>query len=119
MSLQHISGTPGKPGAKSRIIYKTGKHVIDLTETIQVKNLPDEMTALYEHEHMVNTMSNRFSSIDKNRTKWVVEIEYTKFIGFIPNLMALLMPGIFKKQVQKWLDQFKAFAEKEGRGSNT
>lgn len=119
VSLQHMSGTPGRPGARSRIIYNTGKHVIDLMETIQVKNLPGEMTALYEHKHMINTMSNRFTSLDENKTKWVVEIEYTKFIGFIPRIMALLMPGIFKKQVQKWLDQFKVFAEKEGRNSNT
>ena len=113
VSLDHIGGTPGQPGAKSRIIYNTGKHVIELTETIQVKNLPVEMTALYEHKHMVNTMTNRFTPMGENKTKWTVEIEYTKFIGFIPRMMAMLMPGIFKKQVQKWLDQFKVFAEKE------
>ena len=27
-------------------------------------------------------------------------------------MMALLVPAFFKKQIQKWLDQFKAFAEK-------
>jgi len=26
-------------------------------------------------------------------------------------MMAFLMPGMFKKQTQKWLNQFKEFAE--------
>ena len=33
------------------------------------------------------------------------------FNGFMPRLMAMLMPGMFKRQTQKWLDQFKVFSE--------
>jgi len=44
-----------------------------------------------------------------------VEIEYTRFNGIMPKIMAFLMPGVFKKQTQKWLDQFKMFTENEGR----
>ena len=29
----------------------------------------------------------------------------------MPRLMATLMPGMFKRQTQKWLDQFKVFSE--------
>ncbi|SRR5258706_14210976 len=108
-----ISGTPGEAGSKSKLVFNTGKHVIELTETILVNNLPAEKTGLYEHIHMVNTMSNRFTPSGENKTKYDAEIEYTKFIGFIPKMMALLMPGIFKKQVQKTLDRFKVFAENE------
>ncbi len=113
VSHEHISGSPGQPGAKSKIVFNTGKHVIELIETITVKNLPHEMTGLYEHKHMVNTMTNRFSSIGENKTRYDAEIHYTKFVGFVPKMMALLMPGIFKKQVQKTIDNFKLFAEKE------
>ena len=113
VSLDHLSGSPGQPGAKSKLVYNTGKHVIELTETIQVKRLPEEMKMLYEHKHMVNSVSHHFSPLGSNKTKWQVDIEYTKFIGFIPNLMALLMPGMFKKQTQKWLENFKLFAERQ------
>lgn len=113
VSYEHISGIPGKPGAKSKITIKTGKHIIELMETITVKNLPHEMTGLYEHEHMVNTMTNRFLPLGENRTRYEAEIHYTRFIGFIPKMMALLMPGIFRRQVQQTLDRFKVFAEKE------
>lgn len=113
VSYEHISGTPRAVGSKSRITFNTAKHVIELMETILVKNLPHEMTGLYEHKHMVNTMTNRFSPLGDNKTRYEAEIHYTRFIGFIPKMMALLMPGIFKKQVQETLDRFKAFAEKE------
>lgn len=113
VSMAHISGKPGKAGAVSKITYKTGKSVMELTETLKVKNLPVEMIALYEHLHMTNTMTNRFTAIDGNRTKWQAEIHYIKLDGFVPRLMARLTPGVFKKQTQKWLDNFKAFVERE------
>ncbi len=112
-SLQTISGKPWEKGTQSRVIYKTGKMTIDLKETVVVSNLPEEVTGLYEHEHMVNTMANRFIAIDNSRTRYEAEIDYTQFIGIVPKLMALLMPGVFKKQVQKRLDSFKDFVEKD------
>ncbi|MDP4264216.1 MAG: SRPBCC family protein [Bacteroidota bacterium] len=117
VSDELISGIPGEAGSKSRLVFDTGKHVIELTETILSKNLPAEMKGLYEHKHMVNTMSNRFTPAGENKTRYDAEIEYTKFIGFMPKIMALLMPGIFKKQVQKTLDRFKIFAENEAKGN--
>jgi uncharacterized membrane protein len=114
-SFDHISGTPGEVGAKSKMVYKHKKRVLELEETILVKNLPDEFTATYEHIHMTNTMSNRFTAPSEGKTRWEANIEYTQFNGFMPKVMAKLFPGMFKKQTQKWLDQFKTFAENEGK----
>lgn len=112
LGIEHISETEGEVGAKSKMRYKIGKREIELIETIQVYNLPEEYTAVYEAKQMVNTMSNHFTAIDDSHTKYVAHIEYTKFNGFMIKLMATLMPGMFKKQTQKWLDQFKAFVER-------
>ena len=117
ISRQHIRGIPGDPGAKSRITILHGKKRIVLTETIIYKNLPFELDALYEHENMVNTLANRFISLEENKTRYEAQVEYMKFIGFVPNIIARLMPGIFKRQTQKWINSFKAFAESEGRSS--
>ena len=113
ISLEPLSGIPGQVGAKSKIIYKNKKHVIELIETIKENKLPDSMTALYEHIHMVNDMTTRFTRIDSNNTKVETMVGYTKFNHIIPKIMALIMPGMFRKQSQKWLDQFKIFAEKK------
>lgn len=111
VSFEHLSGMPGQQGAKNKLVYKSRKHVIELTETILANNLPDDINCLYEHKHMVNTMRSSFTPTAPNKTKYKIEIGYTKFIGFMPKMMALLMPGVFKKQTQKWVNQFKAFAE--------
>jgi hypothetical protein len=113
ISYETISGIPRTTGAKSKIKFDNGKHKIELIETIQVMNLPAEMTALYEHKHMVNTMINRFTELPGQKTRFTTDVGYYKFIGLMPKLMGLIMPAMIKKQNQKWLDQFKKFAEKE------
>jgi len=117
-SITHLSGSEGSVGAKSKIIYRRGKHTIELTETILASNLPYEITGLYEHIHMSNTMRNSFTTINNGQTLWESHIEYAKFKKLMPNIMAWLMPGMFKKQTQKWLDNFKFFAEKEINSTN-
>lgn len=106
-----ISGKAGEEGAESNIFLEQGKRKIELKETITVNNLPDEKTALYEHIHMSNTQTSRFKVIDANSTQYISEVEYLIFNGFMPKLMAKLFPGMFKKQSQKWMNQFKVFAE--------
>ena len=111
-SIEHISGTPNTVGAKSRIILED-KRRVELIETIITNNLPEEKTAVYEHIHMTNTQTSRFNKINENRTEYISEVEYTKLNGFMIKLMARLFPGKFKQQSQKWMDQFKSFAEKQ------
>jgi len=112
--IEHLSGEPGSVGAKSRIYLKQGKRKIELLETISSINLPHEKIAIYEHIHMTNIQTTHFKSLSANRTQYISEIEYTKFNGMLPKLMAIFFPGMFKKQSQKWLDQFKEFAERKG-----
>ena len=97
VSIEPISGNPGEPGSKSKMIYKMGSREMEILETIMVKNLPEEMTGLYEHKHMVNTMTNRFSRLELNKTKYEAEIEYTKMIGFIPKMMAFFCAWYVQK----------------------
>ena len=57
-------------------------------------------------------ISTTFIKLDSGMTRLEQNIHYTKFNGFLPKLLVKLFPGIFKKQVQKWLNQFKTFVEK-------
>ncbi len=109
VSIEPISGPPGEIGSKSKLTYEK----LELIETILRNDLPEEFKANYEHKHMTNTMSCRFKKVDSNVTRFEQEIQYTKFNGFVIKLIAKLFPRMFKKQVQKWLDQFKAFIEKQ------
>lgn len=110
-SFEHVSGTPGQPGAKSRLKFKMGKREIEMIETITRRNLPEEFAGTYDAKGVHNIVSNRFIPLGENKTKWVTDNEF-QFSGFM-KLMGWFMPGAFKKQSQKYLEQFKAFAEKQ------
>ena len=114
-SIEHQSGMPNTAGAKSKIILD-GRQRIELIETIVSFNLPKEKTAVYEHIHMTNTQKSSFQALDSHTTQYTSEVEYTKFNGFMIKLMAKLFPGKFKAQSQKWMNQFKAFAENYYQG---
>ncbi|WP_353778699.1 SRPBCC family protein [Winogradskyella sp. 3972H.M.0a.05] len=107
-SKELISGEAGKEGAVSNMVYEK----FDLKETILKSNLPEEFLGLYEHKHMTNTMKVSFEALDDSTTRYHSEIDYTIMKGFILKLLAKLFPGMFKKQVLKWMNLFKDFAEK-------
>jgi uncharacterized membrane protein len=109
-SIEHLSDNPNTAGAKSRIFLED-KRKIELLETIIINNLPYEKTALYEHIHMTNKQTSRFKEIEVNKTLYTSEVEYLQFNGIMIKIMAKLFPNKFKEQSQKWMQQFKAFAE--------
>lgn len=110
-SIEHLEGISNTKGSKSKIILED-KMRIELIETIISMNLPKEKIALYEHIHMTNTQISRFETIKDNKTLYTSEVEYIKFNGLMIKLMAKLFPSKFKGQSQKWINQFKEFAEK-------
>ncbi len=109
-SITHLEGVPNTKDAKSKIVLND-KMKIELIETIITNNLPTEKTALYEHIHMTNTQTSRFETVGNNQTRYISEVEYLKFNGFMIKLMAKLFPGKFKGQSEKWMQQFKTFVE--------
>lgn len=54
-----------------------------------------------------------FTSINAETTRYASEIDYIKLNGFIIKMMMKLFPGMFRKQVDKWMRQFKIYIENE------
>lgn len=113
ISKERLSGKTNQVGTNSKIVYKMGKGQMVLIETILDNDLPHSIKGNYSHSSTENTMLNTFTAIDAKTTKYQADIEYTRFTGFVVKAMKLILPGIFKKQVQKWMDNFKQFAENE------
>jgi len=111
-SFEHVSGTPGTIGNKMLLNYTIGKRKIALMETITHTNLPHEIYLSYETKGMHNIQKNMFYKTAENDTKWVSENEFIP-ISFLYRMMLLLMPGAFKKQSEKYLVDFKKFAENQ------
>ena len=87
------------------------KDIMDLTETIQVSDLPNEFKVLIEHKHMSNTMNSKSTAINENTTLWTAEIDYFKVNFWPAKIIMRLFPNMFLKQGKKWSDNFKKFAE--------
>lgn len=112
ISIEHLSGTPGTLGAKSKLLYKMGGRTIEMIETITTHDPPKAFHGTYEASGVFNIQENYFTELSENSTKWTSKSEF-KFNNFMMTLMGFLMPGSFKKQSLKFMTDFKNFAENE------
>lgn len=112
IGMEHLSGEKGQPGAQSKMRYTMKKNQdMELLETIISNDLPREFKGLYEHEMMTNTMCTRFSETSTGGTRYWSEFQYQLKKGFIMKLIARVYPSMFKKQVMKWMVNFKNHVE--------
>ena len=105
-----LNGNPGQEGTQMKLEYKMGKREMSMTETITKNDFPSEFHANYDAKGVHNIQRNFFHDLDGDRTKWISESEF-QFDSFGMKLMGWLMPGLFKKQSQKYLNDFKNFVE--------
>lgn len=108
-----LRGQEGKDGAVSKMYYEFGKQKMIMEETIVKNLLPDSFEAFYHHKHMDNTFKCTFTTIDANTTQYVYEYEYTRISWIMPRMMAILFPGEYRKQGDKWMQQFKEYVERQ------
>lgn len=111
LDYEILSGTPGEEGAKMRLDYQMGKRSISMVETITKRDFPREFNANYDTKGVHNIQLNHFNEVDSQTTKWTSESEF-QFSSFGMKLMGWMMPGAFKKQSLKYLEDFKNFAER-------
>jgi hypothetical protein len=111
VSFEHLSGEPGQPGAKSRLVFQMGKRRIEMTETVLVRDLPARFDGSYEAGGVYNEVGNSFKEIDENTTRYETT-QYFRFTGGM-KIIGWLFPGAFKKQSMKYLQDFKAFVERD------
>ena len=113
VSKTTIEGNPWEEGTRSIMEYKHDKMEMILEETILENKLPASFKAFYYHKHMDNTMESKFIALDENNTRFEFDFEYTRINWIMPKLMAILFPGVYKKQAFKWMNQFKTFVEND------
>ena len=116
VSKELQQGEEGQEGAVSRMLYKYGKRELELIETIKSNNLPESFEAFYHHKHMDNYMRCKFVPISDFTTRYEYEFEYTRINWLMPKLMAILFPGMYRRQGERWMRQFKFFVERQING---
>lgn len=110
-SYEPLTGTPGQEGATAKMVYRMGKKEMVLIEHIISRDLPDYINTTYDTQGVHNVQKNYFEKINESTTRWKSVSEFY-FSGFMMKTIGFLMPGAFKKQSKKYMEDFKKFAEK-------
>ena len=110
LSAEPLDGTPGQPGSRTKLVFQMGNRQVERIETITLRELPHTFEGTYETDGVFNVVKNRFHEISPEQTRWESENEF-RFTSMFMKLMGVAMKGAFPKQSQKYLADFKAFAE--------
>ncbi len=95
-SYKPVSGTPGVPDAKSRLVFKTGKVEITMIGKVIANNLPVALSETFEAEHVFTTATTPFLALSPQTTKYISEQAF-QFRGVKNKIIGFLLQGAFKK----------------------
>jgi uncharacterized membrane protein len=110
VSFEPISGTPGQPGAVSKLTYEEGGRQFALIEKITHRDEPNRFDGLYENNFADNIVRNRFIEQGKDQTLWVMETEYA-FKTLLMKIVGPLRKKNFVARTQRDMGRFKDVAE--------
>jgi hypothetical protein len=110
VSLKVKSGHPGANGSTAELLYlNRGKEMI-MTETIEDNSLPHHFHGLYDMPGIHNVQRHYFEDLGDGTTHWRGETEF-QFSQWTMRIMGRLMPGMFRKTSQRFMDDFKDWIE--------
>lgn len=111
ISFEPIHGTPGHPGAQSKLTFRRGRGTLEMVETVTRRDLPYAFEATYDAKGVRSVTRNEFHESGPGATRWVTHNEF-EFSGLM-KVVGLLYGKSFPKQSQSFMEAFKRFAESE------
>ncbi|GAA2987039.1 SRPBCC family protein [Streptosporangium longisporum] len=115
-----LNGEHGRLGTTSRVVMRTGRQTFEYTETItrrepaDLREIPGTSVVHFAREvvgeGMWSAVHDRLTEAGPETTLWESENEY-RFGGLVMKLVGLVMPGAFRRQSHRHMQDFKAFAE--------
>lgn len=108
-SFEPISGTPGQPGAKSKLTFDMNGRKMEMVETITVRNLPKEFSGTYEVGGIWNLVQNQFEAVSPSLTRYTSVQEFR--LKAPMKWFSLLLQPMFRKQSLQHMQNFKQFTE--------
>lgn len=107
---EHISGVPGKPGAKAKHYFlEKSKELIMEEEIIEVIS-EKKFVGTLGSPMMLNTVTNYFNDLGNGRTEYSISSD-TQFKGFLWKQLGPLMKGEFKKRQERDMQTLKEVLE--------
>ena len=112
ISFETISGTPGQPGAVSKLTYKEKEREFSLIERVTYREEPHRLDGVYENNFAENIVRNTFIEQGKEQTLWRVETEF-KFKTLFMRILGPIMKKNFVLRTQRDMERFKEMAESQ------
>ncbi len=110
MNRELLSGTPGQPGAVSKLTYTESEREFTLIEKVTHRNEPSEFDGTYENDFANNTIKNKFIEQGKDQTIWIVENEF-KFKTLLMQIMGNVLKKNYVKRTEREMQRFKEMVE--------
>ncbi len=108
--VELIDGTPGQPGAISKLTYEESEREFALNEKITFREEQTRFDSVYENDFTENSINNSFIEQDDNKTLWVLETKYT-FKTMAMRVIGPLGKKNFVARTQKDMERFKELVE--------
>jgi hypothetical protein len=110
--FEPVSGTPGQPGAVSKLTYKENDREFSLMETITHRREPECFHGVYDNPFAENSIHNVFIEQGDGQTLWVMETDY-KFKTLIMKILGPLLRKNYITRTQKDMERFKEMVESQ------
>lgn len=110
--FEPVSGTPGQPGAVSKLTYRENEREFTLLETITQRQEPGLFHGVYENQFAENSIQNEFIDLGDGQTLWVMETKYT-FKTLIMKILGPLLKKNYVTRTQKDMERFKEMVERQ------
>lgn len=110
-SIEPLSGTPGQPGAKSKMSYESSSgRKFQLEETIVSSDLPTEAVSTYETSGMKHTVTSHLEALDASSTR--VVMHNAMQLSGMAKLAGPILQKSLKEQIEQRSDDLKAYLER-------
>jgi uncharacterized protein YndB with AHSA1/START domain len=110
--FEPVSGTPGQPGAVSKLTYRENDREFSLIETITDRREPELFNGVYDNPFAENSIHNEFIDQGDGQTLWVIETDY-KFKTLIMKILGPLLKKNYIARTQRDMERFKEMAESQ------
>ena len=104
-----LSGTPGQPGSKYRLVSTTG--MPDFTATVVTCDLPERVGLVLDAPTVSVAITDTFVSLAPDETKLISE-EVFRFKGPFNKLKGLFAGRAIRNAHRRHMEAFKRFAER-------
>jgi hypothetical protein len=107
-----ISGEPGTPGSKYRLVPKKGSMIF--VATMLPRRQPNELRLELDTSSVTVSVTGIFAALSPSRTRLVSE-EVFSFKGLFNKIFGFLATKAIRRAHRRHMDAFKRFAEEHAR----